>query len=183
VIFVDETGAPWPIKAYDIGNSRAFNIQWDKESHLMMIQGLVPYSNTNLVVLLHNLETPVILNLINDQNKVDYRLDLRIPGLGPNAKAPIIKSSIPSSDNVLMSLIDGIPPTSAKPLNVKGGAAQVWLLGDKELLIRTRLTILSPSYSASMRSSDGLKVYRMEKTPVIMAAKDGNTFQLNIEGY
>lgn len=183
LIFIDETGAPWPIKAYDIGNSSAFNIQWDKESNLMMVQGLVPYSNTNMVVLLHNLETPVILNLINDQQKVDYRIDLRIPGLGPNAKAPIIKSSIPQSDSLLMNLLDGIAPVRAKPLQVNGGSAEAWLLDEEELLIRTRLTILSPSYTASMRSADGMKVYRMEKTPVIMAAKDGNTYQLNIEGY
>ena len=56
-------------------------------------------------------------------------------------------------------------------------------LDDNELLIRTRLTILSPSYTSSMRSADGMKVYRMPKTPVIMASKDGNTYQLAIQGY
>lgn len=184
ILFVDETGAPWPIKAYDIGNSQAFNIVWDKVSNLMMIQGLVPYSNTNMVVLLHNLETPVIINLVNDQKKVDYRLDLRIPGLGPKAATPIMPSNnIPSSDNLLMGLIDGIPPERAKPLTVSGGAAKAWLLDDEELLIRTRLTILSPSYTSSMRSPDGMKVYRMPKTPLVMAAKDGGTYQLAIKGY
>lgn len=184
ILFVDETGAPWPIKAYDIGNSQSFNVQWDKESNMMMIQGLIPYSNTNIVVLLHKLETPVILNLINDQKKVDYRLDLRIPGLGPKATVPMIsQSNFPANDDILMSLIDGLPPTNAKPLNVRGGAAQAWLLNDKELLIRTRLTILSPSYSSSMRSPDGMKVYRMAKTPLIMAARDGNTYQLSLNGY
>ncbi len=183
LIFMDESGAPWPIKAYDIGNPSAFNVQWDKESNLMMLQGLVPYANTNIVVLLHNLETPVILNLINDQHKVDYRLDLRIPGLGPKATTPMIKSNIPATDNILMSLLDGIPPERAKPIEVNGGAASAWLLDDNELLLRTRLTILSPSYTSSMRSADGMKVYRMPKTPVIMASKDGNTYQLAIQGY
>ena len=183
LIFMDETGAPWPIKAYDIGNPSAFSVQWDKESNLMMLQGLVPYANTNIVVLLHNLETPVILNLINDQHKVDYRLDLRIPGLGPKATTPMIRSNIPSTDNILMGLLDGIPPERAKPIEVSGGAATAWLLDDSELLIRTRLTVLSPSYTSSMRSADGMKVYRMPKTPVIMASKDGNTYQLAIQGY
>jgi intracellular multiplication protein IcmK len=183
LIFLDETGAPWPIKAYDIGNASAFNVYWDKESNFMMLQGLVPYANTNIVVLLHNLETPVILNLINDQQKVDYRLDLRIPGLGPKATTPMIRSNIPSTDNILISLIDGIPPERARPLQVNGGAASVWIIDDSELLIRTRLTILSPSYTSSMRSADGMKVYRMPKTPVIMASKDGNTYQLAIDGY
>lgn len=184
LLFLDETGAPWPIKAYDIGNPTAFSIQWDKESNLMMVQGLVPYANTNIVVLLHGLDTPVILNFVNDQKKVDYRLDLRIAGLGPKAATPMIKSNIPATDNsILMSLLDGIPPEQAKPIQVSGGTASVWLFGDSELLIRTRLTVLSPSYTSSMRSADGMKVYRMPKTPVIMASKDGNTYQLAVEGY
>ncbi|MBP9721561.1 MAG: hypothetical protein KBD64_00210 [Gammaproteobacteria bacterium] len=183
LIFLDETGAAWPIRAYDIGNSTAFNVQWDKESNLMMLQGLVPYANTNIVVLLQNLETPVILNLINDQQKVDYRLDLRIAGLGPKAVTPMIKSNTLNVDSILMSLLDGIPPDRAKLIQVTGGAATAWLLDDNELLLRTRLTVLSPSYTSSMRSADGMKVYRMPKTPVIMASKDGNTYQLAVEGY
>lgn len=183
LIFIDETGAPWPIKAYDIGNQKAFNVQWDKTSNLMMLQGLIPYANTNMVVLLHNLETPVILNLVNDQHKVDYRLDLRIPGMGPKATTPMIKSNIPASDDLLMSLLDGIPPERAKLLRVNGAAASAWLLDDSEILLRTRLTVLSPSYTSSMRSADGMKVYRMNKTPLIIASKDGNTYRLNVEGY
>ena len=29
LVFVDSTGAPWPIAAYDIGDPKATNIQWD----------------------------------------------------------------------------------------------------------------------------------------------------------
>lgn len=206
IIFVDDTGAPWPIRAYDIGNPEAFSIVWEKGqpsvvedvagstvpvvkkknfgSNILLIQGLLPYSNTNLVVMLDSLSTPVIINLVNDQQKVDYRLDLRIPGMGPLATVPIMaNASIPGTDTMLMGLIDGIPPEQARPLEVFGGNAQAWLLNDEELLIRTRLTILSPSYTGSMRSPDGTKVYRMPKTPIIMAAKDGNTYKLAINGY
>lgn len=184
VLFVDETGAPWPIKAYDIGNSKAFNVVWDQKGNILMIQGLVPYSNTNIVVLLHGLDTPVILNLINDQKKVDYRLDLRVQGMGPQATVPIITNTeIPEGDDLLMGLIDGLPPEQARPLEVQGGNAQAWIMNDEELLIRTRLTILSPSYTSSMRSPDGMKVYRMPKTPLIMATKDGNTYKLAVNGY
>lgn len=184
ILFIDETGAPWPIKAYDIGNSQAFDVVWDKVSNLLLIQGLRAYENTNIVVLLHNLETPVILNLINDQQKVDYRLDLRVPGMGPKANTPIItNTNIPEGDDILMGLLDGIPPEVARPLEVKGAKASAWMLNDDELLIRTRLTILSPAYTNSMRSPDGMKVYRLPRTPLIMAAKDGSTYQLTITGY
>jgi intracellular multiplication protein IcmK len=184
LLFLDETGSAWPIQAYDIGNPKAFNIQWDKKSNLLMIQGLVPYANTNMVILLNGLATPVILNLQSDQDKVDYRLDLRVPGAGPNAASPMIPNAIPvGGDVALMNLLDGVPPVQAIPLAVTGGAAQAWLMGDQDLLLRTRLTVLSPAYQNSMRSADGTKVYRMKKTPVILAVEGGNTVQLGIGGY
>ena len=31
LVFVDATGAPWPIKAIDIGDPQAFDFQWDKK--------------------------------------------------------------------------------------------------------------------------------------------------------
>ena len=30
LIFLDSTGAPWPIKAFDIGDPQSFNIQWEQ---------------------------------------------------------------------------------------------------------------------------------------------------------
>lgn len=50
LVFVDASGAAWPIQAYDLGNSQAFNVQWDKTSNILMIQPLQPYTYANLAV-------------------------------------------------------------------------------------------------------------------------------------
>tara|TARA_R110000868_G_scaffold32183_10_gene117365 strand:- start:8168 stop:9187 length:1020 start_codon:yes stop_codon:yes gene_type:complete len=184
ILFIDETGANWPIAAYDIGNTKDFNVQWDKKSNLLLIQGMKPYSNTNLVILLKDLDTPVIFNLVNDQKAVDYRLDLRIPRLGPNAKMPIMQMGLPDGvDDELMSLLDGVPPRKNTQLIVHGGEAQAWLNSNGNLLLRTRLTLLSPSYDNSLSSADGMHVYKLNKTPLILAARDGEPVQLSIQGY
>jgi len=184
ILFIDETGANWPIAAYDIGNKNDFNVQWDKKSNLLLIQGMKPYANTNLVIMLKDLDTPVIFNLVNDQKSVDYRLDLRVPRLGPNAKMPIMQTELPSSvDSDLMSLLDGVPPKENTQLMVHGGEAQAWLNSNGSLLLRTRLTLLSPSYDSSLSSADGMNVYKLSKTPLILAAKDGEPVQLSIQGY
>lgn len=184
ILFIDETGANWPIAAYDIGNKDDFNVQWDKKSNLLLIQGVKPYANTNLVIMLKGFDTPVIFNLVNDQHSVDYRLDLRIPKLGPNAKMPIMQTELPdSADNELMSLLDGVPPRDNTQLIVHGGDAQAWLNSHGNLLLRTRLTLLSPSYDSSLSSADGMNVYKLSKTPLILAARDGEPVQLSIQGF
>lgn len=86
LVFLDSTGAPWPISAYDLGDPSAFNIQWDKTSNTLMIQSTKLYTYGNLAVRLRGLNTPVMLTLIPGQKAVDYRVDLRIQGYGPNAK-------------------------------------------------------------------------------------------------
>lgn len=183
ILFTDETGAAWPIKAYDIGNPKAFNIYWNKSSNMLLIQGQTPYARTNLIVILEGLKTPIILSVINDQQKVDYRLDLIVPGKGPKAKTQIINSSIPAQPNLVLSnLLYGIAPKKSKKLTVVGGYAQAWLEKEGSLLLRTKLDILSPGWLATMNSVDGTKVYRMNVTPLILATENGRTIQLHIEG-
>lgn len=182
VVFVDETGSPWPITAYNIGDPERFNIQWDQEGNLLMIQGQGPYAMGNMAVTLKDLNTPIMLTLVNDQRIVDYRLDFRVQGRGPNANSGIIGNSIPQNSNVvLMNLLDGVPPQDAQPLEVVGGAASAWLKGST-MLVRTPLTLLSPSWQATMTSPDGTKVYQMNPTPLLLVSDRGRSVTLKVKG-
>lgn len=181
--FLDSTGAPWPIENYDIGNPQAFNVQWDKKSNLMMIQAMSPYNSGNLVVQLRALNTPVILTLVSGQRAVDYRIDLRIPGVGPNAKTMLGRSLPDAANPVLLSLLDGVPPGGSTSLKVlRRGLAQAWLRGDR-MYVRTRLTLISPAWISTISSPDGMKAYEMPKTPLILTSENGKPTQLRIEGF
>ena len=180
--FLDSTGQPWPVDNYDIGNPQAFNIQWDKKSNLLMIQATSLYNVGNLAVQLRGLETPVMVTLISGQKAVDYRIDLRVPGSGPNAKALLGRNLPQSADPALLNILEGVPPAGNTVLKISGGLAQAWLVGD-HLYLRTRLTLISPAWIATMSSPDGMKAYEMPKTPLILGFEDGQSIQLKVEGF
>jgi len=182
LVFLDSTGAPWPIAAYDLGDPNAFNIQWDRVSNTLMIQASKLYTYGNLAVRLRGLNTPVMLTLIPGQKAVDYRVDLRVQGNGPNAKQIPMDVSLPSSaSDVLLHVLDGVPPSGSSRLTVSGGDAQAWLLNGK-MFVRTSLTILSPGWLESMTSADGTHAYEMHKSPVLLVSWHGKVMQLKVEG-
>jgi len=182
LVFIDSTGAPWPIANYDIGNPSAFNIQWNKSDNTLMIQATTLYTYGNLAVRLQGLNTPVMLTLVPGQRAVDYRVDLRIQGTGPNA-IPVPVTGLPSAANPeLLGVLDGVPPTGSTEVRVScGGGVQAWLRGD-QLFVRTRYTIISPGWIATMTSADGTKAYQMGKAPLLLAAENGKIVQVKIEG-
>lgn len=182
LVFLDSTGAPWPISAYDLGDPASFNIQWDKTSNTLMIQAVKLYNYGNLAVRLKGLNTPVMLTLIPGQKAVDYRVDLRIQGYGPNAVKLPLEQGIPAAaNNLLLHVLDGVPPPGSSRLTVSGGDARAWLLNEK-MYVRTNLTILSPGWLASMTSADGTHAYEMQKSPVLLVSWHGKVMQLKVEG-
>jgi intracellular multiplication protein IcmK len=181
LVFVDSTGAPWPIEAYSLGNPTAFNIQWDKKSNILLIQAISAHRVGNIAVILRGLNTPVMLNLSPGQPAMDVRVDIRVPGLGPDARPSF--EGLPGTESpVLLSLLDGIPPPGAKPLKASDCEDCVWLLGDK-LYLRTQFTVISPGWLSTLSSADGTHVYEMQPTPLILASYNGKTIKLKIEGF
>jgi intracellular multiplication protein IcmK len=182
LVFLDSTGAPWPISAYDLGSPSAFNIQWDKTSNTLMIQAMKLYNYGNLAVRLRGLNTPVMLTLIPGQKAVDYRVDLRVQGYGPNAKnLPMEEGLPPSANDLLLHVLDGVPPIGSQRLVVSGGDARAWLSNEK-MYVRTNLTVISPGWLASMTSADGTHAYEMQKSPILLVSWHGKVMQLKVEG-
>lgn len=183
LVFIDATGQPWPIAAYSVGDPASFNIQWDRKGNTMLVQSATFYKRSNLAVILRDLNTPVMLTLISGQEAIDYRVDLRIPGVGPNAV--YIQNGIPDAVNpILFDVLNGIPPRGSKELKVTGGGiTQGWLL-NKKLYLRTNLTVTSPGWQSTMSSIDGTHAYQLQPSPVILALQNGKDkiITLNIEG-
>jgi len=181
LVFLDSTGEPWPITAVDVGDPRSFSVQWDHKGNTLLIQALTAYKAANLAVIVRGLTTPVMLTLLPGQTAVDYRVDIRIPRLGPNANTSMI-NHLPSTSNVqLLSALDGIPPAGSKALEVEGGDAQVWQLKG-ELYLRTQMTLLSPSWISTISSGDGTHAYLLQTSPILLALNHGKIIQLKIKG-
>lgn len=183
MVFLDSSGQPWPVTGYDLGNPKAFNIQPsapDGKSNTLIVQALDHYEEGNLAVMLKDENTPVMLTLMPGQRAVDYRVDLRMPGIGPNGLVSM--SGLPQTENpVLLDFLDGVPPPGAKLMDIEGAPAQAWFY-QGHLFLRTRVTVLSPGWIASMNSPDGTHVYELAKTPVVLASQRGQMIQLSIKG-
>lgn len=183
LVFVDSTGMPWPIMSYDIGDPKTTNIQWDGKSNILLIQAKAPYGDSDLVIRLVDLPTPVTLTLVLGQRVVDYRSDIHVAGFGPNAKDIPTGSSLPNSaSQLLLNVLDGIAPPGSKMLTVKGGDCQAWLLGD-QMYLRTRFTLLSPGWIGRMVSPDGMNAYEVQKSSSVLVSQYGNPVEFKVEGF
>ncbi|MBT4885205.1 MAG: type IV secretion protein IcmK [Legionellales bacterium] len=188
LVFLDSSGAPWPIKAYDLGDPKSFNIQWsqsggeDSIDNTLMIQAITMYKVANLAVVLKGLNTPIMLTLVPGQEVVDYRVDIRAPGLGPKAR-PTYNMMPASASSVLIDILNGIAPEKAKQLTVKGSNASAWLV-DKTMYVRTDMTVVSPSWISTMSGSEGgVNAYELPQSSVVLALKNGKVNKLQIEGF
>ncbi|MDF1654753.1 MAG: DotH/IcmK family type IV secretion protein [Coxiellaceae bacterium] len=181
VVFLDATGQPWPIQAYDLGNTKIFNIHWDQKGNTLMIQANSDYRQGNLAVILRGMNAPVMITLMPGQQAVDYRLDMRIPRLGPNALTT--NTSLPATgDPRLLNVLDGIPPTGAKQLQLSQLGSEAWVQGSV-MFLRTPLAVLSPSWTATVRSDDGMHAYEMQPAPVILVMQHGKITKLTVKGF
>ena len=182
LVFLDATGAAWPIESYDLGDPKSYNIQWDKKSNMLLVQAISEYKSGNLAVMLRGSNTPIMLTLLPGQRAVDYRVDLRVPGLGPNAEPAAMPETLPGASNpILLDVLNGIAPVGARALKVQGRDCSIWLLNNK-IYLRTRLTILSPAWISSLSSADGMHAYEMRQTPVVLASENGKMIKLTIQG-
>lgn len=188
LVFLDSSGAPWPIQAYDLGDPKSFNIQWSQSSgensidNTLMIQAITMYKVANLAVVLKGLNTPIMLTLVPGQEVVDYRVDIRAPGLGPKAR-PTYNMMPASASSVLIDILNDVGPDKAKRLTVKGSNASAWLV-DKTMYLRTDMTVVSPSWISTMSGSEGgVNAYELPQSSVVLALKNGKVNKLQIEGF
>jgi len=183
LVFVDSAGSPWPIASYDLGNAKATNIQWDGKGNVLLIQATLPYGDSDVVIRLAGLATPVTLELVSGQRVVDYRTDIHVAGYGPNSKNLPIGTGVPApASPTLLSVLDGVPPSGSLPLTVKGGGdCLAWVLGDR-MYLRTRMTVLSPGWTGRMTSPDGMIAYEMSVSSSVLVSRHGEPVELKIEG-
>jgi intracellular multiplication protein IcmK len=185
LVFMDATGQAWPVSAYSIGDPSAYNIQWDKQGNTLLIQAISLFKRSNLAVILKNLNTPVMLTLMPGQAAVDYRVDLRVPGIGPNAVFAQ-SSSLPNAANpLLLDVLNAVPPPNSKVLKVNGSNdVQAWVVG-KTMYLRTHLDIISPAWKAIMTSMDGTHAYEIQASSIVLALEHGKdkTITLTLEGW
>ncbi|WP_028229510.1 DotH/IcmK family type IV secretion protein [Paraburkholderia ferrariae] len=191
LVFVDSTGAPWPLAvAPRVSDARYFDVEWLQGTPSVVISALSAYEDGNVTVFLQGMATPVVVKLATGEpdskeksRVVDYRLDLRVPGRGPNAQAPFLGAGrIALYDDTMQGFLDGIPPSGAKRVTAHGDVparTQVWQYGDA-MFVRTNYDIQT-AFDQSMSAADGTRVYRLPPTPYVTLSEMGRSVTLQLD--
>lgn len=180
LVFTDLSGQVWPITSYSIGDPQSFNVQWDKSSGVLMIQGQKLYAQTNIGVMLQGLQIPVMLNLLIGQSSWDYLDYIQINQYQPGDS----NSSMPvdQAPSYLVDLLNGLPPAGSTQMNVSDNmAAQVWSYQGQYIMV-TRFTMISPAFisRADGPGSTPMHAYAFQPTPEILLSNMGNIEKLLI---
>jgi intracellular multiplication protein IcmK len=179
---LDITGEPWPVE--DITFAGQFEIVEPKEgSHVIRIIPMAEFSRGNLVVRLLDLKTPVVFTVETHRDVVQYRFDARIPEFGPYAQAPLIKGGVTltAGSSLLNQILDGVPPEGAEKLMVSGvdGRTTAYVY-QSNTYVRTPLTLLSPGWAESVSSADGMNVYSLKTSPVLLLSDGGQMVRAHV---
>lgn len=181
VNFIDITGKPWPIR--EISWAGDFEIMQSTpdagEGEYQNVLNITPgteYARGNISVEMVGLQTPIIMIMETNRDEVHYRFDATIPEQGPFAEVPLIDTGITLAAGRadISGMLQGMVPNSASKLNVAGvdGRTSAYSYNGMTYL-RTPLTLLSPGWKNSATSADGMRVYEIQNTPVVLLSENG----------
>ena len=174
---LDATGEPWPIEEVLVDSRFVPEGLEDRAaSHILYLAPHARHLHGNAIIKLSNLAEPLALALVAGSGTVDFHVDLRIAGRGPNADPShlVQPRTFHAGDEVLLDLLAGITPDGAARLRLTGAAAsdRAWADGG-DILLLTRALVLSPGPWAAERSADGRWAWRLPRTPYALVSRDG----------
>ncbi|MBX2833735.1 MAG: DotH/IcmK family type IV secretion protein [Micavibrio sp.] len=201
ISFLDSSGQPWPIHSMSwAGNFQIVETEAAEEdvdtrySNSIIISPQSEFAYGNISIKLLGLQTPVIMTLETSRDVVYYRFDAIMPDYGPLAEAPIIDASgayagggsgglsgLAAGNSGLSSALEGIVPTGAQKLAVSGVDGRTSAFSYNGMTyVRTPLTLLSPGWSGSVSSLDGMKVYEISGSPVLLLSDRGQVVRARL---
>ncbi len=190
VAFFDSTGEPWPISSITVGNPNYYRVKKPKglkPGNMITVTALKKHTSSNIVLTLQSHDMPLTVQLKSISSKKEGETDALIAfqadKRGPNAKTPEIGPTMKSTvDDIMLAFLDGVPPASAKPLNISKDVKKLNLWEYKgKLYLRTLYPLVWPAWSSIVNGVGGIRVYRMSQVPSLMISKDGNVLSLNIK--
>ncbi|TNF69515.1 MAG: hypothetical protein EP298_03245 [Gammaproteobacteria bacterium] len=180
VVFTDANGKVWPITQYSIGDSKSYNVMWQKKGGVLMIQGLKPFKQTNMAVMLQGLQIPVMVTLLTGQDKWDYMDYIRVQAKSPTGSA--LAEAVSQAPKYLTDLLSGLPPQGAVAMGVSGATdVQVWRYNGSYLVL-TPATLVSPAWTARAQDNGMVKMnaYEISQTPYLILSNNDQVEHVTI---
>jgi intracellular multiplication protein IcmK len=183
VNIMDITGKPWPIETLSWGGEFEV-VNPGNGGHIIRITPMKAHAVGNLSMKLINLDTPITFSMHSQIESVHYRFDARIPEYGPYADMPIIDTGVTltaGGNASISTVLQGVIPNGAKKLKVEGVDGRTTAYRHNgQTMVRTPLTLLSPGWSESAKSADGMTVYVVHNTPVLLLSDNGKMMRATL---
>lgn len=186
IMFVDAAGRPWPVEAADNFNDAGYAVSQMAE-HVFSV-GMKQAQIGNIAFKLKDIARPVTVTVMPAQDATDYNLDLVVPkfvgGVPPTAMASAAPAPTHMADE-LMAYLYRTPPREARRLTVAGSGTDeimAWQISSNSMAVRTSAQILSPAWMRRQGSSDGVFVYQLPITPVVVISQGGELRNVALGG-
>lgn len=185
--FYDATGEAWPIEQFVVGNGENFEVvQLGEDANSLVMTPLTRLGWSNLVVRLRDEPKPVVLHVDVSNTTAHFRHDIQIARMGPNANVNMASARsdrviTEAGDSTLLSVLTRVDiPREAVPAAVANVAAESWALGES-LFVRSRHALLSPSWTASLAGPDGIRVYQVPLSSMLLFSVDGRVTRASVD--
>ncbi|MCC9290258.1 DotH/IcmK family type IV secretion protein [Pseudomonas aeruginosa] len=184
LMVVDQAGNPLIVKTVDIGGrDKDFTVTWEKDadksgSNYVKISPNSPYAFGNVSITLVDVSVPITLTLVSGQPEVDDRVHVRVHGIGYIATAAVPKGVAPA----ILTMLSRFGPDRAQLLTSSYTEVMAWDYKDK-FYVRTNYAHLCPAYLSMQRSPDGIAVYEIPRTAVVVALSNGAPHNVSLSAY
>lgn len=181
---LDSSGAPWPIEDMSwVGDFEVMEESAHELTNLLRISASSQFAHGNMSLRLLGLDVPVVLTFETGRDMVHYRFDAVVPRIGPQAETQLIDTGITltSGDEDMSIALSGVMPKGAESLTVSGVDGRTSAYSYNGLTyVRTPLTLLSPAWNSSVTSADGMKIYALDETPVVLLSDKGRMIRAHL---
>lgn len=188
VTFIDAAGRPWPIENADNFNPKALDIALFGKNGLS-IASKVEQGIGNIAIRLEGMSGALTIRVVVGHasiREVDYTVDMQVPRYLPGAPAPVgaVVSQPAIGVDELLDFLLRTPPSTAKPLQIEGlQGGLAWQTASGRMMLRTEKLVLSPNARRRQSSSDGMTVYELPLSPVVLVSDDGRITNVRISGF
>ena len=184
LVFQDQTGAPWPITSAVLGNNTFFSLIIAKtgDHNLLMITPLRLGVQTNVIITLHGIDTPIILNLNSNDKIAQVRTTLNLRASGPKAKTMTFASEprkVAGTPELIHTLTGVTPVEGAQRLYTAWPDTEIWRK-DGLLYVRSAYSLVSPSWSYEAHS-DTYNAWVLPWAPDLVFSVQGQERILHID--
>jgi len=183
LVFFDSTGAPWPVEGEVIGDSNSYSSNiMTKNKNVVTFNIQREFSETNALITLEGIPTPLVFKLVSNGKDNDDRLSARLPIPGPNANVKLyMEQQFENKDPYMVELMNNHTVDFGKEYKLVGVNGKVFVNDDK-MYVKTFEKLVSPAWTRQLQSTTGYNLYELKPSTKLLFNIDGNIVQAKVEG-